>query len=90
MYHACSHTLQLAEYMKVTLIEGRGILGSFDESLREYALKALKQGKVNMQFGASTNDYTPPILLYIAVPLTRTTAVCLRCARGHRPQHRPR
>ena len=46
--------MQLRGHIRVTLIEGREILSSFDKSLRKYAMKRLKTGNVDVRTGAST------------------------------------
>lgn len=40
--------------MRVTLVEGREILSSFDSKLREYASRRLKTGAVHVRTGGST------------------------------------
>lgn len=44
---------QLAKYFKVSLVEGRGILGSFDQSLREYTMRNFHKRNIEIRTGAS-------------------------------------
>lgn len=42
-----------AEKVSITIVEGRGILGGFDASLREYAMKRFRRDRIVVRTGAN-------------------------------------
>lgn len=49
---------EVASHARVTLIEGREILGSFSESLRRYATNRFKKLHINIRTGANVQEVT--------------------------------
>ena len=67
----CGQPLPPARLFRVTLIEGKEILGSFDASLREYAARALVRSGVQLLKGVVRHMDENTIVLQASVRRAR-------------------